>query len=88
MRAGLPFFMCPDMDFGIKDAEFVPFFGVPAATLTAPARIAGLTGVLVIPVTATMLPKYRGWKVNFHSAWEDYPGPDLVQATRRMNQFI
>lgn len=88
MRRGLPFFMCPDMDFGSRDAAFVPFFGVPAATLTAPARIAALTGAAVIPVVATMLPGYRGWKVSFLEPWEDYPGPDMVAATRRMNAFI
>ena len=26
LRDGMPYFMLPDMDFGIKDAEFVPFF--------------------------------------------------------------
>ncbi|RJF97592.1 lipid A biosynthesis acyltransferase [Noviherbaspirillum saxi] len=88
MRDGLPFFMLPDMDFGEKDAEFVPFFGIPAATLTAPARIAGATGAKVIPVVATFLPNYRGWKVSFYPAWEDYPGTDMVAATRRMNAFI
>ncbi|HYD96468.1 MAG TPA: lipid A biosynthesis acyltransferase [Noviherbaspirillum sp.] len=88
MREGLPFFMLPDMDFGEKDAEFVSFFGVPAATLTAPARIAAATGAKVIPVIATYLPGYRGWKVTFHPAWEDYPGGDIVAATRRMNAFI
>jgi KDO2-lipid IV(A) lauroyltransferase len=88
MREGLPFFMLPDMDFGEKDAEFVPFFGVPAATLTAPARIAAATGAKVIPVVATFLPDYRGWKVSFHPPWEDYPGGDIVEATRHMNAFI
>ena len=88
MREKLPFFMLPDMDFGEKDAEFVPFFGVPAATLTAPARIAAATGAKVIPVIATFLPDYRGWKVTFHPHWEDYPGDDMVAATRRMNAFI
>lgn len=88
MRAGQPFFMCPDMDFGIKDSEFVPFFGVPAATLTAPARIAAATGATVIPVIATVLPHYRGWRVEFQDPWDHYPGNDLTQATRRMNQFI
>ena len=38
LRDGLPYFMLPDMDFGEKDAAFVPFFGIPAATLTAPCR--------------------------------------------------
>ena len=88
MRNGLPFFMLPDMDFGIKDAAFVPFFGIPAATLTAPARIAASTGASVIPVVATYLPGYRGWIVRFFPRWEDYPGDDPVAAARRMNAFI
>jgi KDO2-lipid IV(A) lauroyltransferase len=88
MREGLPFFMLPDMDFGMQDAAFVPFFGIPAATLTAPARIAAATQGKIIPVIATYLPNYKGWVVRFYPAWEDYPGPDIVEATRRMNAFI
>ena len=88
MREGIPFFMLPDMDFGAKDAAFVPFFGIPAATLTATARIAAATGAAVVPVIATYLPHYRGWRVRFHPRWENYPGPDMVAATRRMNAFI
>ena len=88
MREGLPFFMLPDMDFGAKDAEFVPFFGIPAATLTAPARIAAATGARVVPVVATYLPNYQGWRVQFYPAWENYPGDNLIAATRSMNAFI
>lgn len=88
MREGLPFFMLPDMDFGARESEFVPFFGTPAATLTAPARIAAATNAKVIPVVATFLPNYRGWKIRFYPAWENYPGDDLIAATRRMNAFI
>jgi len=88
LREGLPFFMLPDMDFGAQDAEFVPFFGQPVATLTAPARIAAATGAKVIPVIATFLPDYRGWKVKFYPSWDNFPGPDITEATRRMNAFI
>ncbi|AMP01898.1 bacterial lipid A biosynthesis acyltransferase family protein [Collimonas arenae] len=88
MREGYPFIMLPDMDFGLKDAEFVPFFGVPAATLTATARIAAATKANVVPMIATFLPGYKGWKVTFYPAWENYPGDDIVEATRRMNAFI
>ena len=88
MRENLPFFMLPDMDFGAKDAEFVPFFDVPAATLTAVPRIAATTGAKVIPVIATILPDYKGWKVTFHEPWQNYPGDDIVAATRYMNAFI
>lgn len=88
MHEGLPYFMLPDMDFGAKNAEFVPFFGVPAATLTALPRLAASTGAKVVPVIATMLPDYRGWKVTFHAPWENYPGTDMIAATRQMNAFI
>ena len=88
MREKVPYFMLPDMDFGSKDAEFVPFFGVQAATLTAPGRIAAATGATVIPVVATFLPGYKGWKVTFYPAWDDYPGHDMAAAARRMNSFI
>ena len=88
MREHLPYFMLPDMDFGDKDAEFVPFFGVPAATLTAPGRIAAATGAAVIPVVATFLPDYAGWQVRFYPAWDNYPGDDMLAAARRMNEFI
>jgi KDO2-lipid IV(A) lauroyltransferase len=88
LRDGLPYFMLPDMDFGEKDATFVPFFGIPAATLTAMPRLAAATKAKVIPVIATFLPDYRGYRVVFYPAWEDYPGEDMVAATRRMNEFI
>ena len=88
LRERLPYFMLPDMDFGDKDAPFVPFFGVPAATLTATARIAATAGAAVIPVVATFLPGYQGWQVKIYPAWENYPGDDLIAATRRMNEFI
>ena len=88
LRDGLPYFMLPDMDFGDKDAPIVDFFGVPAATLTATARIAAATGAKVIPVVATFLPNYQGWQVKFYPAWDNYPGDDMLAATRRMNAFI
>jgi KDO2-lipid IV(A) lauroyltransferase len=88
LRDGLPYFMLPDMDFGEKDADFVPFFGVPAATLTALPRLAATTGAKVIPVIATFLPNYKGWRVVFYPKWENYPGDDMLEATRRMNAFI
>ena len=88
LRDKLPYFMLPDMDFGEKDAEFVPFFGIQAATLTATARIAATTGAQVMPVIATFLPNYQGYCVKFYPVWDNYPGPDMVAATRRMNEFI
>lgn len=88
LREGIPYYMLPDMDFGEKDAAFVPFFGVEAATLTAMGRIAAATGAKVIPLVATFLPDYKGYKVKFYPPLEDFPGTDMVAAARRMNAFI
>jgi KDO2-lipid IV(A) lauroyltransferase len=88
MRGGRPFLMLPDMDFGRRESIFVSFFGVPAATLTAPARLIAATDGQVIPVVTSFRPNYCGWKVTFHPAWENYPGDDIEAATRRMNMFI
>ncbi|MDR0934506.1 MAG: lipid A biosynthesis acyltransferase [Burkholderiaceae bacterium] len=90
LRKKIPFYMLPDMDFGRKekDAVFTSFFGQQAATLTALARIAAVTGARVIPVIATFLPGYEGWQVRFYPPWENFPGEDIEAATRYMNEFI
>jgi len=88
MRSGRPFLMLPDMDFGRKESVFVPFFGIPASTLTAPARLAAATEGQIIPVITRFQPHYRGWEVRFFPPWENYPGDDIEQATRFMNAFI
>jgi KDO2-lipid IV(A) lauroyltransferase len=88
MKQGLPFYYLPDMDFGARDAEFVPFFGVPAATVTALPRLAKLTGAAVVPVVTRQLPGGRGYVARFYPAWESYPSGDSHADTLRMNQFI
>ena len=89
IKRGYAFFNLPDMDFGPGDAAFVPFFGVSAATLLAPSRMARSLGMLVQPVVAEMLPGGQGYRVRFLPPWKDFPGPDdEVAATRRINAFI
>jgi KDO2-lipid IV(A) lauroyltransferase len=88
IRRGLVFFNPPDMDFGLRDAEFVPFFGQPAATLLAPSRIASSLNMTVQPVVGEMLPGGRGWRVRFLPPWTDWPSADPLADARRMNEFI
>lgn len=85
---GHPFFNMPDQDFGAKDAAFIDFFGIPAATLLAPSRMARLAGMTVQPVLVEMLPGAQGWRVRFLPAWQDWPTEDPQADTRRMNAFI
>ena len=89
VRQGYVFFNLPDMDFGMKDAAFVPFFGVPAATLLAPARMARSLGMVVQPVVAELLPGGQGYRVRFLPPWEDFPGEASDEdAAARMNRWI
>ena len=88
IRRGAAFFNLPDMDFGPRDAAFVPFFDVPAATLLAPARMARTLGMRVQPVLAEILPGGQGYRVRFLPPWEDFPGDDDLAAATRINAWI
>ncbi|MFN4148397.1 MAG: lysophospholipid acyltransferase family protein [Rhodocyclaceae bacterium] len=86
IKAGYPFFYLPDLDYGPRDAIFVPFFGVPAATITGLSRLTRLTGAAVVPVIARMTE--RGYVVSIGAPWQDFPGESIEDDTRRMNAFI
>jgi KDO2-lipid IV(A) lauroyltransferase len=88
IRSGAAFFNLPDMDFGTRDAAFVPFFGIPAATLLAPSRMARALNMMVQPVLAQMLPGARGYRVRFLEPWSDFPSADALSDTERMNRWI
>ena len=88
IRDGHVFFNLPDMDFGLRDAAFVPFFGVPAATLLAPSRMARALGMKVQPVVAEMLPGGAGYRVRYLDPWTDFPSDDALADAAAMNRWI
>lgn len=88
LKNGQPLYYLPDQDHGRHNAVFVPFFGVPAATVSALPRLAKLTNAQVIPVTTTQLPGGRGYRVRFYPPWDNYPSGDLEADVTRMNSFI
>ena len=88
IRRGDAFFNLPDMDFGERDAAFVPFFGIPAATLLAPSRLARAMNMVVQPVIAEMLPGGRGYRVTYQDPWPDFPTDDPVADTAAVNRWI
>jgi KDO2-lipid IV(A) lauroyltransferase len=88
MREGLPFYYLPDQDFGPRDSVFVPFFGVPTATITGLSRMAKLARAFVVPVVTTQLPGGEGYVLRFYPAWEGFPTGDEEADARRMNAFI
>ena len=88
IRRGWAFFNLPDMDFGEKDAAFVPFFGVSACTLLAPSRMAKSLNMVVQPVVAEMLPGGQGYRVRFLEPWDHFPTDDPLADAALMNRWI
>jgi len=87
INAGTLFYYLPDLDFGPKRAVFVPFFGVPAATVTGLAYIARETGAAVVPCVTRMLAA-GGYVARLYPAWSDFPSGDEHADARRMMAFI
>ncbi len=88
IRAGLPFYYLPDMDFGRRDSIFVPFFGVPTATITGVSRLAQLARAAVVPAVTRQLPGGQGYVLTCYPAWENFPTGDMAADARRVNAFI
>jgi Kdo2-lipid IVA lauroyltransferase/acyltransferase len=88
LREGIAFYYLPDMDLGARDSVFVPFFGVPAATVSALPRLARLADAVVVPIVTRQLPGAQGYVARFYPAWENFPSDNLEADVRRMNAFI
>lgn len=83
LRAGEPLILLPDMNFGPEDSVFVPFYGVPAATVPSLSRFAKLGRAKVVPILARMTA--YGYEITVEPAWADFPSGDLVADAAFMN---
>src|SRR5574341_937806 len=88
IREQRPFYYLPDQDMGERASVFVPFFGIPAATVTALSRIAEVTNAVVIPCITRALPGGRGYEARLYPPFENFPTDDPVEDARRMNREI
>jgi KDO2-lipid IV(A) lauroyltransferase len=83
LRKGEPLYLLPDMNFGPEESVFVPFYGVPAATVPSLSRFARLGRAKVVPVLCRMTP--TGYDVEVLPAWIDFPSADMLADTALMN---
>jgi KDO2-lipid IV(A) lauroyltransferase len=88
LRAGKPVMLAADMDFGLRDSVFVPFFGVPACTLTSVSRLAKAGNARVVPFVTEVLPDYRGYRLKIFDAMSDFPSDDASVDARRLTAFL
>ena len=88
MKSGRPFYYLPDLNGRRRDSIFVPFFGIPAATITGLPRLAKAASAAIVPCITRMLPGDQGYAVEFGAPWTDYPSEDVEADTARMNAWI
>lgn len=88
LRSGGTLWYAPDQDMRSKDSVFVPFFGVPAATITATHHLARLSGATVIPFFHRRLPDGAGYALRLGAPLENVPSADALADTAQVNSCI
>jgi len=89
LKQGAPVFYLPDQDYGSRFRHiFVPFFGVPAATIVSTARIARISQAAVIPLVFHRKKDNSGYHIEFRPALDNFPTNDIKADTQRINKTI
>ena len=78
LRDRKPVMLGADMDYGMRNSAFVPFFGIPACTLTAVGRLAKAGHAQVVPFIGEVLPSYKGYRLKIFE-----PGKTIRPATTK-----
>ncbi len=76
----------PDQDMRGKDSVFVPFFGMPASTITATHQFARMTGCAVVPYFHRRVGS--GYVLKIAPPLPGFPTDDAVAATAQVNAAI
>lgn len=86
LKQGGVLWYAPDQDMRGKETVFVPFFGVPAATITATHQFARISGCAVVP----FFHRREGdrYILRIAPALADFPTQDAVEDTSRVNAAI
>lgn len=88
LREGRAVWYAADQDYGRRHSVFAPFFGIPAATITATARLARFNRSPVVLFTQYRDLKTLTWEMRFHPALDGFPSGDEVADATRINQVI
>lgn len=80
--------IAPDIDLGLKDSEFVPFFGIQTNTITTISRLASITGADVCMMLTTLKDDESGYICEISKPMENFPGIDPKSDTALLNQYF
>ena len=88
LKEGEAVWYAVDQNAGRKESVFADFFGIPASTNPATARLARLSGAAVVPFRAVRRDDGKGHDIHLEPAWSDFPSGDLVADTQRVNDLV
>ncbi|WP_111267496.1 LpxL/LpxP family Kdo(2)-lipid IV(A) lauroyl/palmitoleoyl acyltransferase [Marilutibacter maris] len=86
LKQGGILWYAPDQDMRGKDTVFAPFFGVPAATITATHQFARLSGCAVVPFFHRR--EGADYVLRLGEPLADFPSKDVAADTARVNAAI
>jgi len=87
LKSGTPVWYAPDQNYGKEHSIFVPFFGIPASTITATSRLAKLSQAPVVPFFTRRLNNGQ-YCLHLLPPLEDFPSADIAADTLRINKLI
>lgn len=88
LKANRTVWYATDQDYGRKGIVFAPFFNVPAASITATARIAEHSGCTVVPFSHFRREGEVGYDIHFHPPLAHFPSGDDMADAILVNQTI
>ncbi len=88
LKAGRTVWYAPDQDYGRKNSVFVPFFGVPACTLTATHKLAKLAGAKVVMMETLRSDQPWRYDIRLSEPLADFPSADEHADTARISARI
>ncbi|MCR5085673.1 MAG: hypothetical protein K6A65_09270 [Succinivibrionaceae bacterium] len=91
LKAGHHCFFLPDEDLGrgaAASSRFVPFFGIPKATVSSLPRLAKMGNALCIQFFSSYSFSSASFEIHFSEPFDPYPTDDLDADLLTMNGFI
>ncbi|MFT4886753.1 MAG: KDO2-lipid IV(A) lauroyltransferase [Pseudohongiellaceae bacterium] len=88
LKAGRVLWYAPDQDYGAKNSVFAPFFGVPAATITATSRFAQFNNSEIVFYSHYRKNDGSGYQIHFSEPLQGYPTGDDIEDATIINSHI
>lgn len=88
LKSNKTLWYAPDQNYAGKHSTFAPFFGIPAATMTATADMARISGAPIIPLFPERLADDNGYRITLQPALEGFPTGDAECDAARINALF